>query len=60
MVSENLTKKFLKLKIDDYYYEVPIYLIKGLIPNEIDNELIRKSLIFTRNFFKKIFFHQII
>ena len=55
-IPENLTNKFLKLKIDDYYYEVPIFLIKKEFPNEIDNELIRKSLIFTRNILLKKFF----
>ena len=34
------------------------FLIKKEFPNEIDNELIRKSLIFTRNILLKNFFHK--
>ena len=38
-----------KIKIDEYNYEVPNFLIKKKIPNKITRLLIKKSLIFTRN-----------
>ena len=45
-----------KIKIDQYNYEVPNFLIKQKIPNEITELLIKKSLIFTRNVFLNKFF----
>ncbi len=45
-----------KIKIDEYNYDVPIFLIKKKIPETIDNVLIKKSLIFTRNVFLNKFF----
>ena len=47
---------FKKIKIDEYNYEVPNFLIKQEIPNEITKLLIRKSLIFTRSIFLNKFF----
>ena len=45
-----------KIKIDGYNYEVPIFLIKEKIPNEITKLLIKKSLIFTRSVLLNKFF----
>ena len=45
-----------KVKIDKYDYEVPNFLIKKKIPNEITKLLIKKSLIFTRNVLLNKFF----
>ena len=45
-----------KIKIDGYKYEVPNFLIKQEIPNEITKQLIKKSLIFTRSVFLNKFF----
>ena len=45
-----------KIKIDEYYYEVPIFLIKETIPSEIKKILIKKSLIFTRSVLLNKFF----
>tara|TARA_A100001011_G_scaffold391922_1_gene478423 strand:+ start:362 stop:1042 length:681 start_codon:yes stop_codon:yes gene_type:complete len=45
-----------KIKIDGYNYEVPNFLIKQKIPNEITKQLIKKSLIFTRSVFLNKFF----
>ena len=45
-----------KVKIDGYTYDVPNFLIKQEIPNKITNELIKKSLIFTRSILLNKFF----
>ena len=45
-----------KVKIDGYNYEVPNFLIKQKIPDEITKLLIKKSLIFTRNVLLNKFF----
>ncbi len=45
-----------KIKIDDYIYEVPNYLIKKKIPENLSNNLIKKSMIFTRSIMIKKFF----
>ena len=45
-----------KIKIDQYNYEVPNFLIKQEIPNEITKLLIKKSLIFTRSVLLNKFF----
>ncbi len=37
-----------KIKIDEYNYEVPNFLIKQKIPDNITNLLVKKSLLFTR------------
>ena len=45
-----------KVKIDGYNYEVPNFLIKQKIPNEITKLLIKKSLLFTRSVLLNKFF----
>ena len=45
-----------KIKIDGYNYEVPNFLIKQKIPNEVTKLLIKKSLIFTRSVLLNKFF----
>ena len=45
-----------KIKIDEYNYEVPNFLIKQEIPNEITKLLIKKSLLFTRSVLLNKFF----
>ena len=45
-----------KIKIDEFYYEVPNFLIKQEIPDKITKLLIKKSLIFTRNILLNKFF----
>ena len=45
-----------KIKIDGYIYDVPCYLILKKTPNKISNNLIRKSLYFTRNIIQSKFF----
>ena len=53
-VGDNIV--FLKIKIDDYTYEIPNYLIKKKIPNNLSNIIIRKSLYFTRQVMLNKFF----
>ena len=50
MIKKNL-KKFEKILVDGFKYEVPNFLIYKKIPNELTKTLIKKSLIFTRNIF---------
>jgi len=45
-----------KIKIDDYNYEIPNFLISEKIPNDITKLLIKKSLIFTRSVLLNKFF----
>tara|TARA_B100000767_G_scaffold275194_1_gene310947 strand:- start:987 stop:1664 length:678 start_codon:yes stop_codon:yes gene_type:complete len=45
-----------KIKIDDYTYDVPTYMILKKTPEIISNSLIRKSLYFTRNIILNKFF----
>ena len=45
-----------KVKIDTFNYEVPLYLITKNIPSKISNSLIKKSLYFTRNIIQNRFF----
>ena len=52
--SENIEIK--KVKIDDYNYDVPAYLISKITPKKITNNLIKKSLYFTRNIILNKFF----
>ena len=54
--SSDNNSNFKKVKIDEYHYEVPIFLIQGIIPKEINNNLIKKSLIFTRSVLLNKFF----
>ena len=45
-----------KIKIDAYNYEVPSFLIKQKIPNDIEKLLVKKSLVFTRSVLLNKFF----
>ena len=54
--SSDDTYSLKKIKIDSYNYEVPYFLIKQQIPNEITKLLIKKSLIFTRSVLLNKFF----
>ena len=45
-----------KVKIDNFVYEVPDYLIMNNLPKKISKELVKRSLYFTRNIIKKRFF----
>ena len=40
--------KFIDEKIDKIQYRIPLFLIENKIPDFIDNDLIKRSLIFTR------------
>ncbi len=53
---ENLLSSFKKIKIDNFSYEVPSFLILKKIPNNLSNQLIKKSLYFTRNIIQNKFF----
>ena len=46
----------IKIKIDGYIYEIPNYLIHKKIPKGFNNNLIRKSLYFTRQMMLNKFF----
>ena len=50
------TSESKKIKIDGYIYDVPIYLISRTNPSIISNNLVRKSLYFTRNIILNRFF----
>ncbi len=54
--NQNESSETKKIKIDDYTYDVPVYLINKKIPNNITNVLIKKSLFFTRNVMLNKFF----
>ena len=45
-----------KIKVDKHEYEVPVFLINQIIPQEISKFLIKKSLTFTRNILYNKFF----
>ena len=45
-----------KIKIDDFIYEIPEFLISRTVTEEISNVLIKKSLYFTRNVIQNRFF----
>jgi len=47
---------YLKIKIDEYIYEIPNYLMQKKIPKKFTNLLIRKSLYFTRQVMQNKFF----
>ena len=47
---------FKKINIDGYMYDAPTFLINQKIPDKLNSNLIRKSLIFTRNIFLNKFF----
>ena len=46
----------IKIKIDNYIYDVPNFLILKKIPNKFSNILIKKSLNFTRYIMQNKFF----
>ncbi len=48
--------QLIKIKIDEYSYEIPNYLINKKIPSSYTNLLIRKSLYFTRQVMQNKFF----
>ena len=50
------TSEITKFKIDGYLYEIPNFLILNKLPDNIDFELIKKSLKFTRSIFLNKFF----
>jgi DNA repair protein RecO (recombination protein O) len=52
----NLNKDTSKIKIDGYIYEVPNFLVKKEMPEKYSNELILKSLYFTKQVFQNKFF----
>ena len=52
----NNSKEINKIKIDGYIYEVPFFLISKKIPEDFNNNLIRKSLYFTRQILQNKFF----
>ena len=54
--SDDDLNKIKKIKIDRYTYEVPNFLIKQKVPNEISKSIIKRSLNFTRNVFLNKFF----
>ena len=45
-----------KVKIDTFTYDVPQYLISKKVPEKISNDLIKKSLYFTRNIIQNRFY----
>ena len=54
---ENLkSSEIKKIKIDTYTYDVPYYLISQKLPEKISNELVKKSLYFTRHIIQNRFF----
>ena len=50
------SQEFKKIEIDEFKYEVPIFLIQKKIPKNSGKTLIKKSLSFTRNMFLNKFF----
>lgn len=46
----------IKIKIDNFVYDIPFYLILKKPPTELSNRLIKKSLYFTRNIIQNRFF----
>ena len=56
-ISKNIgNKELIKTNIDGNHYEVPNYLIKKKIPENFTNNLMRKSLYFTRQVMQNKFF----
>ncbi len=52
-ISSNSLKR---IKVDSFIYEVPEYLISKKLPMSLSNQLIKKSLYFTRNIIQNRFF----
>ena len=46
----------IKIKIDGYTYEVPLFMIAKKVPHSYSKKLVRKSLYFTRNIILNRFF----
>ena len=53
---KNTDSEIKKIKIDTYTYDVPDFLIKEKVPQKISNQLIKKSLYFTRNLIQNKFY----
>ncbi len=45
-----------KIKIDNYMFEIPYFLIANKVPSNITNDTIKKSLFFTRNLIQYRFY----
>ena len=45
-----------KVKIDTFIYDVPEFLISRHVPKKISNQLVKKSLFFTRSILQNKFF----
>ena len=54
--SSSNESKLKKIKIDNFYYEIPIFIIQQKLPLILNNNLIRKSLYFTRSIIQNKFF----
>ena len=54
--NESSSAQIRKIKIDNFTYEVPGYLISKKTPGKISNFLIKKSLYFTRNIIQNRFY----
>ena len=52
----HLIDEIKKIKIDNFIYDVPEFLITKKIPDKISKNLIKKSLYFTRNIIQNRFF----
>ncbi len=52
----DLIEDIIKVKIDNYTYEIPKFLILKKLPNKLSNHIIKKSLYFTRNIIQNKFF----
>ena len=52
----NLDDEITTVLIDGYNYQVPSFLISQIIPKNISNVMVKKSLVFTRNVFLNKFF----
>ena len=54
--NQNFSDQIRKIKIDNFTYEVPEYLISKKPPEKISNFLVKKSLYFTRQIMVNKFF----
>ena len=55
---QNVDDKFIGVKIDNISYDIPYFLIKREIPLKISNELIKRSLEFTKKVLIEKFYNQ--
>ena len=53
---DNFVSDFKKIKIDNIVYEIPNFLITKKPPNLLTNNIIKKSLFFTRSIIQNRFF----